>query len=57
MRGFQLSAEESKEGWKAVLSDVQKGRVAQLDLAVTDGNDGLIAALDGYLPRHPTKDV
>src|SRR5215210_4551720 len=43
--GFQLSAEESKEGWQAVLADVRKRGVEQLDLAVTDGNDGLIAAL------------
>lgn len=51
--GFQLSAEESKEGWKAVLSDVRKRGVAQLDLAVTDGNDGVIAALKEVFPATP----
>ena len=51
--GFQLSAEESKEGWKAVLADVRKRGVAQLDLAVTDGNDGLIAALKEVFPATP----
>lgn len=51
--GFQLSAEESKEGWKAVLADVRKRGVAQLDLAVTDGNDGLIAALKEQFPATP----
>ncbi len=51
--GFQLSAEESKEGWKAVLEDVRKRRVAQLDLAVTDGNDGVITALKEVFPQTP----
>lgn len=51
--GFQLSAEESKEGWRAVLADVRKRGVAQLDLAVTDGNDGLIAALKEVFPTTP----
>jgi transposase-like protein len=51
--GFQLSAEESKEGWKAVLADVRKRGVRQLDLAVTDGNDGLIAALGEVFPQTP----
>ncbi len=51
--GFQLSAEESKEGWKAVLSDVRKRGVTQLDLAVTDGNDGVIAALKEVFAATP----
>lgn len=51
--GFQLSAEESKEGWKAVLADVRKRGVTQLDLAVTDGNDGVIAALREVFPATP----
>jgi putative transposase len=51
--GFQLSAEESKEGWKAVLADVRKRGAAQLDLAVTDGNDGVIAALKEVFPSTP----
>ncbi len=51
--GFQLSAEESKEGWQAVLADVRKRGVEQLDLAVTDGNDGLITALKEVFPATP----
>ncbi len=51
--GFQLSAEESKEGWKSVLADVRKRGVEQLDLAVTDGNDGVIAALREVFPSTP----
>ena len=51
--GFQLSAEESKEGWKAVLADLRKRGVTAVDLAVTDGNDGLIAALREVFPQTP----
>jgi putative transposase len=51
--GFQLSAEESKEGWKAVLADLRKRGVAVVDLAVTDGNDGLIAALGEVFTATP----
>ena len=52
--GLRMSAEESREGWAALLSDLRKRGVEKLDLAVTDGNDGLIAALKevfGATPR------
>jgi transposase-like protein len=48
--GLRLSAEESKEGWAALLADLRKRGVSQVDLAVTDGNDGLIAALHEVFP-------
>lgn len=48
--GLKLSAEESKEGWAALLGDLRKRGVNQVDLAVTDGNDGLIAALHEVFP-------
>jgi putative transposase len=51
--GLRLSAEESKEGWSALLNDLRKRGVEKLDLAVTDGNDGLIAALKEVFPATP----
>ncbi len=51
--GMRLSAEESKEGWAALLYDLRKRGVEQLDLAVTDGNDGLLAALKEVFPKTP----
>jgi putative transposase len=38
-------AEESKEGWLALLQDVRTRGATQIDLIVTDGHDGLLAAL------------
>jgi putative transposase len=51
--GLRLSAEESKEGWAALFNDLRKRGVTGLDLAVTDGNDGLIAALHEVFPATP----
>ncbi len=51
--GLRLSAEESKEGWAALLGDLRKRGVTGLDLAVRDGNDGLIAALKEVFPQTP----
>jgi transposase-like protein len=51
--GLRLSAEESKDGWAALLADVRKRGVEKLDLAVTDGNEGLIAALKAVFPATP----
>lgn len=51
--GLRLSGEESKEGWLALLEDVRKRGVEKLDLAVTDGNDGLLAALKEVFPATP----
>lgn len=48
-----MSAEESKEGWLALLADVGRRGVEQVDLAVTDGNEGLLAALKEALPATP----
>jgi transposase-like protein len=53
MLGLRLSAEESKEGWLALLTDLRKRGVEHIDLAVTDGNDGLIAALEEAFPTTP----
>ena len=51
--GLRMSAEESKEGWAALFSDLRKRGVEKLDLAVSDGNDGLIAALKEVFPQTP----
>jgi putative transposase len=51
--GIRLSAEESKAGWAALLNDLRKRGVTKLDLAVTDGNEGLIAALKEVFPATP----
>lgn len=42
---LRASAEESKEGWLALLQDLRTRGVKQIDLVVTDGHDGLLAAL------------
>lgn len=38
-------AEESKQGWMGLLQDVRSRGATQMDLIVTDGHDGLLAAL------------
>jgi putative transposase len=38
-------AEESKEGWMGLLQDVRRRGATQVDLIVTDGHDGLLAAI------------
>jgi putative transposase len=38
-------AEESKEGWMGLLQDVRTRGATQMDLIVTDGHDGLLAAV------------
>lgn len=38
-------AEESKEGWMGLLQDVRTRGATQMDLIITDGHDGLLAAV------------
>ncbi len=38
-------AEESKEGWLSLLQDLRTRGATQIDLIVTDGHDGLLAAV------------
>ena len=40
-----VCAEESKEGWLSLLQDLRTRGAMQIDLIVTDGHDGLLAAL------------
>jgi putative transposase len=51
---LRACAEESKEGWLSVLQDLRGRGATQMDLIVTDGHDGLVAAvkeLFGATPR------
>ena len=51
---LRACAEEDKEGWLCVLQDLRTRGAIQMDLIVTDGHDGLLAAvkdLFGATPR------
>lgn len=47
------SAEESKEGWQLLLEDLKKRGVQEVEVFVTDGNDGLVASLAEVFPTTP----
>ena len=47
---FRASAEESKEGWSSLLQDLRTRGVSQIDLIVTDGHEGLLAAVADLFP-------
>ncbi|HEY6410671.1 MAG TPA: IS256 family transposase, partial [Ktedonobacteraceae bacterium] len=47
------SAEESKEGWLSLLQDLRTRGATQLDLIVTDGHDGLLAAVGDLFAATP----
>jgi putative transposase len=42
---LRACVEESKDGWVSVLEDLRTRRATQIDLIVTDGHDGLLAAV------------
>jgi len=42
---LQACAEESKEGWLGLLQDLRRRGATQIDLIITDGHDGLLAAV------------
>jgi putative transposase len=46
-------AEESKEGWLSLLQDLRRRGVTQIDLIVTDGHDGLLAAVGELFAATP----
>jgi putative transposase len=46
-------AEESKDGWLSLLQDMRKRGATQVDLIVTDGHDGLLAAVTELFPATP----
>jgi putative transposase len=50
---LRACAEESKDGWLSLLQDMRKRGVTQVDLIVTDGHDGLLAAVTELFPATP----
>jgi putative transposase len=48
-------AEESKEGWLSLLQDLRTRGATQMDLIVTDGHDGLVAAVSELFSAAPRK--
>lgn len=46
-------AEESQEGWMGLLQDVRNRGATQVDLIVTDGHDGLLAAVKALFAATP----
>lgn len=47
---FRACAEEDKEGWSCLLQDLRNRGVSEIDLLVTDGHDGLLAAVSTLFP-------
>jgi len=47
---FCASAEESQEGWSVLLQDLCRRGVKEIDLIVTDGHQGLLAAVTNLFP-------
>ncbi len=45
MLALRACAEESKEGWLSLLQDLRTRGATHIDLIVTDGHDGLLAAV------------
>jgi putative transposase len=50
---FRVSSEESKDGWSCLLQGLRNRGVKAIDLFVTDGADGLLAALADLFPTTP----
>ncbi len=47
---LRACAEEDKDGWSCLLQDLRTRGVTEVDLIVTDGHDGLLAALSSLFP-------
>jgi len=50
---LRACAEEDKEGWVRVLHDLRARGATQLDLIVTDGHEGVLAAVKELSPTTP----
>jgi putative transposase len=50
---LRACAEEDKDGWACLLQDVRKRGATQIDLIVTDGHDGLLAAVSELFAATP----
>ena len=47
---FRACAEEDKDGWSCLLQDLRTRGVSQIDLIVTAGHDGVLAAVSALFP-------
>ena len=47
---LRACAEEDKEGWACLLQDLRSRGATQIDLIVTDGHEGLLAAVADLFP-------
>jgi putative transposase len=50
---LRACAEEATDGWSCLLQDLRTRGVTELDLIVTDGHDGLLAAVSSLFPATP----
>ncbi len=50
---IRACAEEDKDGWMEVLRDIRIRKATQVDLIVTDGHDGLLAAVSALFTATP----
>jgi putative transposase len=50
---LRACAQEDKDGWVSVLQDLRTRGATQIDLIVTDGHDGLLAAVTQLFPATP----
>jgi transposase-like protein len=50
---LRACAEEDKDGWSCLLQDLRNRGVAEIDLIVTDGHDGLLAAVGSLFTATP----
>ncbi|HEX7737686.1 MAG TPA: IS256 family transposase [Ktedonobacteraceae bacterium] len=51
--GLRACAEEDKDGWSCLLQDLRNRGVREVDLVVTDGHEGILAALAALFPVAP----
>ena len=50
---LRACAEEDKDGWGCLLQDLRRRGATQMDLIVTDGHEGLLAAVSALFPATP----
>lgn len=50
---IRACAEESQDGWMCLLQDLRTRGVKEVDLILTDGHDGLLAAVSALFPATP----
>jgi len=50
---LRACAEEDKDGWSCLLQDLRNRGVAKIDLIVTDGHEGLLAAVTSLFTATP----